>query len=65
MNQLIALLVAALLLVALAVVLLGVKALFVKGGRFPSPHVHDHPELTRRGVRCMGHGQSRQPDNKQ
>ncbi len=29
------------LLVALAVVLLGVKVFFVKGGKFPSGHVHD------------------------
>lgn len=27
--------------VALAVILLGVKVLFVKGGKFPSGHVHD------------------------
>lgn len=28
-------------LLAIAVALLGVKALFVKGGSFPSGHVHD------------------------
>lgn len=40
------------LLIGLAVVLLGVKALFVRGGRFPSGHAHDIPELKRRGVGC-------------
>lgn len=43
---------AAIGLVLLAVVMLGVKALFVKGGRFPSSHAHDIPELRRRGVGC-------------
>ncbi len=40
------------LLVGLAVVLLGVKVLFVKGGRFPSGHVHDNDALRRRGIKC-------------
>lgn len=40
------------LLVGLAVALLGVKALFVKGGKFPSGHAHDIPELKRRGIGC-------------
>lgn len=31
------------ILVGLAIVLLGVKVLFVKGGKFPSGHVHDLP----------------------
>jgi hypothetical protein len=35
----------AIALVALSVVLLGVKVLFVKGGKFPSGHVHDLPQL--------------------
>lgn len=43
---------ASVLLVAAAVVLLGVKALFVRGGRFPSGHVGDNPELRRRGASC-------------
>lgn len=34
------LLLLSILLVALAVVLLGVKVFFVKGGKFPSGHVH-------------------------
>ncbi len=28
-----------------AILLMGVKALFVKGGKFPSGHVHDLPAL--------------------
>ncbi|MCC8070357.1 MAG: hypothetical protein LIO90_00960 [Bacteroidales bacterium] len=40
------------LLVAIAVVLLGVKVFFVKGGRFPSGHVHDVEALRRRGIGC-------------
>ncbi|MCM1137008.1 MAG: hypothetical protein NC221_00325 [Duncaniella sp.] len=43
------------LLVALAAVLLGVKVLFVKGGRFPSGHVHDNPKLREKGFGCAGH----------
>lgn len=35
-------------LVALAVVLLGVKVLFVKGGKFPSGHAHDLPQLKKK-----------------
>lgn len=42
-------------LVAVAFVLLGVKVLFVKGGRFPSGHAHQSPELRKRGVGCC-HG---------
>lgn len=40
------------ILVAIAFVLLAVKVLFVKGGRFPSGHVHDLPQLRRRGLTC-------------
>lgn len=42
-------------LVAVAFVLLGVKVLFVKGGKFPSGHVHSSPALRRRGVSCEAH----------
>ena len=45
-------LVAAVALLLIAVLLMGVKALFVKGGRFPSPHAHDNPELRRKGIAC-------------
>ena len=31
-----------------AVVLMGVKVLFVKGGKFPSGHVHDNVALKRK-----------------
>ncbi|MDE6269167.1 MAG: hypothetical protein K2M04_08820 [Muribaculaceae bacterium] len=40
------------LLVAVAVLLLGVRVFFVKGGRFPSTHVHDNPALRRKGISC-------------
>ncbi|MBD5225637.1 MAG: hypothetical protein HDS68_06710 [Bacteroidales bacterium] len=39
---------ATIILLAAAVLLMGVKALFVKGGRFPSGHVHDLPGLQKR-----------------
>ncbi|MCH5326211.1 MAG: hypothetical protein J1E29_03290 [Duncaniella sp.] len=39
-------------LLGVAIMLLGVKALFVKGGSFPSPHAHDNPALRQRGVGC-------------
>ncbi len=35
-------------LLAAAVLLMGIKALFVKGGKFPSGHVHDLPGLQKR-----------------
>ena len=39
-----------------AVVLMGVKVLFVKGGKFPSGHVHDNVALRRKGISCAsGH----------
>lgn len=38
-------------LLAVAVCLLGVKALFVKGGKFPSGHVHDLPGLQKKKYR--------------
>ncbi len=40
------------ILVALAVLMLGVKVLFVKGGRFPSSHVHDNPALMKKNITC-------------
>ncbi len=39
-------------LLAVAVLLLGVKIFFVKGGKFPSGHVHDNPHLRKRGIGC-------------
>ncbi len=43
-------------LVLISVVLLGVKVLFVKGGKFPSGHVHDIDSLRRKGIGCAsGH----------
>lgn len=46
-------------LVALAVVLLGVKVLFVRGGRFPSGHVHDIEALRSKNITCA-HGGERE-----
>lgn len=44
--------VAAALLVGVAVLILGVKVFFVKDGKFPSGHIHDHPGLRSRGIGC-------------
>lgn len=38
----------AIILVAIAVLLLGVKVFFVKGGKFPSGHIHDLPSTKSR-----------------
>ncbi len=37
-------------LLAAAIALMGVKALFVKGGEFPSGHVHDLPRRRRQAL---------------
>ena len=42
-------------LVAAAFVLLGVKVLFIKGGKFPSGHVHSSPALRSKGISCEAH----------
>ena len=39
-------------IVGLAVLLLGVKIFFIKGGRFPNTHIHDNPEMHKRGITC-------------
>ena len=39
-------------IVGLAVVLLGIRIFFVKGGRFPNTHIHDNPEMRKRGIKC-------------
>jgi len=41
-----------LILLFMAVVAMGVKALFVKGGKFPSGHAHDIPALRKKGIGC-------------
>lgn len=40
------------ILIGLAVMLLGVRVFFVKGGRFPNTHIHDNPEMIKRGIKC-------------
>ena len=39
-------------LLALAIALMAVKIIFVKGGKFPSGHVHDSEGLRKRGIGC-------------
>ena len=50
--QMMATLLVTLVIVGLAVLLLGVKIFFVKGGRFPNTHIHDNPEMRKRGIKC-------------
>ncbi|MBD5186409.1 MAG: hypothetical protein HDS11_01515 [Bacteroides sp.] len=53
----------AVILIGAALVLLGVKVLFVRGGRFPSGHVHEIPALRDRGVSCAsGHSSRRRAE---
>ena len=40
------------LVLGVCILLLGVKVFFVKGGRFPSGHVHDNPALRDKGLSC-------------
>ena len=51
-TQMKATLLLTLAIVGLAVLLLGVKIFFVKGGRFPNTHIHDNPEMRKRGITC-------------
>ncbi len=39
-------------IVALAVVLLGIRVFFVKGGKFPSPHIGESKHMRKRGITC-------------
>lgn len=39
-------------LTVVAVLLLGVRVLFVKGGKFPSSHVHDNKALRDKNIGC-------------
>ncbi len=39
-------------LLTVCVLLLGVRIFFVKGGKFPSSHIHDNPELRKKGLGC-------------
>lgn len=40
------------ILLAIAIILMAVKVIFVKGGRFPSSHVHDNEALRKRNIKC-------------
>lgn len=44
-------------LIGLAVMLLGVKIFFTRGGRFPNTHIHDNPEMKKRGISCARDGE--------
>lgn len=37
---------------ALAIALLGIRVFFVKGGKFPSPHISDNKYLRKKGISC-------------
>ncbi len=52
MKLIIITILSAIALVALAVIALGVKVFFVKGGKFPSGHIHDSDAMRSRGIRC-------------
>ena len=43
------------ILLLAALLLLGIRVLFVRGGRFPSSHIHDNEALRRRGLDCAAH----------
>lgn len=55
MKVVIITLIISLFLLAIAFIMLGVKVFFVKGGKFPSGHVHDSAALRRRGIGCAHH----------
>lgn len=50
--KIILILTATMALLALAIIMLGVKVLFVKGGKFPSPHIHHNAPLKEKGITC-------------
>lgn len=41
--------------IALSIILLGVKVFFVKGGKFPSLHIHDNPAMRKMNIHCAQH----------
>lgn len=49
------LLILTIILLMAALLLLGIRVLFVRGGRFPSSHIHDNEALRRRGLDCVTH----------
>lgn len=49
------LLILAIVAVGISILLLGVRVLFVKGGKFPSSHVHDIPALREKNITCEHH----------
>ena len=51
----------AVILTGIAVAVMGVKVWFVKGGKFPTGHAHDIPELKRRGIGCAHRNDDSRP----
>ena len=51
----------AVILTGIAVAVMGVKVWFVKGGKFPTGHAHDIPELKRRGIGCAHRNDNSRP----
>ena len=51
----------AVILTGVAVAVMGVKVWFVKGGKFPTGHAHDIPELKRRGIGCAHRNDDSRP----
>lgn len=49
------LLILTMILLLASLLLLGIRVLFVRGGRFPSSHIHDNEALRRRGLDCATH----------
>lgn len=49
---------------ALAVILLGIRVFFVKGGRFPSPHISDNKYLRKKGISCAVSTDAREREKK-
>lgn len=41
------------ILLAVAFILMAVKVIFVKNGKFPSPHIHDNKALRKKDIECV------------
>lgn len=59
MTTMTTLIIPAVILMALAVLMLGIKVLFIKGSHFPSAHIHDNPQIQRKGIECYGHSKNK------
>lgn len=52
------------ILVGIAFVLLGVRVLFVRGGKFPSGHIHSSEAMRARGISCASQHTEYKKENK-